>query len=296
MAEASVNGVRIAYQQLGEGPDLVFVHGLAANRAFWYGAYALPLARHFRITLYDLRGHGYSERAASGYSPSEQALDLAGLLDVLKVERCALVGHSFGGAVAIEYACLHPERIERLALLDTKINRLQPHQLLSDSPHLTAFEIEAANRSQRDWHTEQQVGLLFLETLARQRVEGFESTAKDSYTPFGEGGRGSLRNAKQWLDLIDTTGAVPEFSLPGAEADAIARLSMPTLLMYGEHSRCLPTLRALKPLLPQAQIEIVPKGGHFFPLGNRAYTFPRLANFLGVNVAAENVDPAELAG
>jgi pimeloyl-ACP methyl ester carboxylesterase len=58
---------------------------------------------------------------------------------------------------------------------------------------------------------------------------------------------------------------------------------MPMLLMYGEHSRCMPSLRALKALLPKAQVELVPNGGHFFPLGQRAYAFPRIASFLGLS-------------
>ena len=293
MAEATVNGVRIAYQQLGEGPDLVLVHGLAANRAFWYGAYALPLAKFFRITLFDLRGHGYSERPASGYSPSDLAKDLAGLVDHLKIERFSLVGHSFGGTSSLEYACAHQDRLERFAILDSKINRLQDKQLLSDSPYLTAFEIEACERTGHDWQQEPQVGLKFLEVLARQRVAGYESKAADSYKPFGEG-RGALRAAKQWLDLIDSTTALQEFSVHGAMESDIAKLSIPMLLMYGEHSRCSPSLRALKALLPNAQVEIVPNGGHFFPLGHRAYAFPRVAAFLGLSpqAIAELATPA----
>ena len=285
MAEATVNGVRIAYQQLGEGPDLVLVHGLAANRAFWYGAYALPLAKHFRITLFDIRGHGYSERPATGYTPTIMAADLAGLVDDLKIEQFSLVGHSFGGTLSLEYACTHPERVKRLAILDSKINRLQEKQLLSDSPHLTPFEIEACERTGLDWTQEHQVGLKFLEVLARQRVEGFESKAKDTFKPFGEG-RGALRTAKQWLELIENTTAIKDFSVPGVEADAIAKLAMPMLLMYGEHSRCMPSLRAMRSLLPNAQVELVPNGGHFFPLGQRAYAFPRIAAFLGVSPEA----------
>ncbi|MFX6304021.1 hypothetical protein ABTF83_20135, partial [Acinetobacter baumannii] len=77
---------------------------------------------------------------------------------------------------------------------DSKVNRLQERQLLSDSPHLTAFEIEACERTGHEWHQEPQVGLKFLEVLARQRVEGYESKSKDSFTPFGEG-RGALRAA-----------------------------------------------------------------------------------------------------
>lgn len=279
MATALLNGVRIAYQQLGEGPDLVFVHGLAASRAFWFIPYALPLQTHFRITLFDLRGHGYSERAPTGYGVTAMAADLGALLDHLQIARCALIGHSYGGGIALEYTCRHPERIERLALLDTKVNSLQPQQLLSDNEHLTPFEIEATSQSGHDWAREQQIGLLFLEVVARQRLAGVPIRARDEFTPFGDG-RGALRNARQWIELLEQTSAATDFTELGAGAASIAGLDLPLLLMYGEYSRCLPSLRQLRLLQPHAEVTILPAAGHFFPLSHIEETRARCERFL----------------
>ena len=285
MAEAHLNGVDIAYQQMGEGPDLVFVHGLAASRAFWFLHYAVPLSKHFRITLYDLRGHGYSGVPASGYDAVTLSKDLAELIDHLGIESCILIGHSYGGGVALEYAGRHPTRVSQLVIMDTKVNRLQPEQKLSDCPHLSPFEIEVAAKSGHDWDNEKQVGLLFLEVLARWRLQGGESTTRDAYTPFGEG-RGAQRAAKQWISLLDNTGAAPEFILPGLEAAAIAALPMPLLLIYGEHSRCMPTCRALQELLPRAEVELIAQGGHFFPISHAGAVRQRLARFLDITMPA----------
>jgi len=282
MAEAHLNGVDLAYQQMGEGPDLVFVHGLAASRAFWFLHYAVPLSKHFRITLYDLRGHGYSGVPASGYDAVTLSKDLADLIDHLGIESCILVGHSYGGGVALEYAGRHPTRVSKLVIMDTKVNRLQPEQKLSDCPHLSPFEIEVAAKSGHDWDNEKQVGLLFLEVLARWRLQGGESTTRDAFTPFGEG-RGAQRAAKQWISLLDNTGAAPEFVMPGLEAAAIAALPMPLLLIYGEHSRCMPTCRALQQQLPQAEVEVIPQGGHFFPISHARQIQARLGLFLGLS-------------
>jgi pimeloyl-ACP methyl ester carboxylesterase len=287
MAEATLNGVKLAYQQMGEGPDLVMVHGLAASRAFWFLHYAMPLSRHFRITLFDLRGHGYSAVPPSGYDATTMSRDLAALLDHLDIKTCLLVGHSYGGGVALEYAGLHPERVSKLVLMDTKVNRLQPKQMLSDCPHLSPFEIEMAKKSGHDWDNETQVGLLFLEVLARWSLSGGKSDARDAFTPFGEG-RGAQRTAKQWLALLDQTGARAEFVQPGIEAQTIAALPMPLLLIYGEHSRCIPSYHALRQLLPQAESELVAQGGHFFPISHAAPIRRRLSAFLGLELP----DPA----
>ncbi|GAC1633343.1 MAG: hypothetical protein NVS9B10_28590 [Nevskia sp.] len=285
MAEASVNGVTLAWQQFGAGPDLVFVHGLAASRAFWFVQYALPLSQHFRVTLYDLRGHGYSSMPASGYDAVTAAGDLLGLLDHLGIASCALVGHSYGGGVALEFAGRHPERVAKLAVLDSKINALQPTQRLGDSPYLSPFEVEVAARSGHDWDSEPQVGLLFLDVLARQKLDGGGPETRDVFTPFGEG-RGAQRTAKQFVALLDRTSVSRDVVLPGIDAPATAALPMPLLWVYGEWSRCLPTFRALQPLRPAAEFRLVPEGGHFFPISDAPRVIGWLSAFLGVGAPA----------
>lgn len=281
MGETVVAGARLAWQQMGEGPDLVFVHGLAASRAFWFAQYALPLQDHYRCTMYDLRGHGYSERAAAGYSATDLAADLAGLLDELGIARCHLVGHSYGGGVALEYAEANSARVASLCVMDTKVNALQPRQMLADMPYLSPFEIDVAARSGIDWATEEQIGLRFLEVVARLKATSQELPSRDAVTPFGEG-RGAARTARAWVDLIDTPGVREQLLQPGASADELADKlrDTPLLLIYGELSRCLPSCRSLAALLPQAEVEVVTGGGHFFPLSHAASVRPRLEDFL----------------
>lgn len=282
MAEALVNGVRLAWQQLGEGPDLVLVHGLAANRAFWFGQYALPLSRHYRVTLFDLRGHGYSERSERGYSSVDLSHDLEALLDELQIERCHLAGHSYGGGVALEYACRQPQRVASLCVMDTKVNALQPKQMLADMPYLSPFEQEVERRSGIDWSAEEQIGLRYLEVVARFQAGDEKLPTLDAVTPFGEG-RGAKRAARAWLDLVATPGVREELLSAGASADIIReRLrDLPLLLIYGELSRCRPSCHALAELLPRADVEMVAKGGHFFPISHAASVLPRLSAFLG---------------
>ena len=124
MPIATINGVKLNYVQLddGGGPareDLVMVHGLATNMAFWYFRYGLALAKRFRVTLYDLRGHGRSEMPATGYSPAILAADLGGLMDQLRIDKAHLMAHSFGGVVALNFACASPERVRSLVLADS---------------------------------------------------------------------------------------------------------------------------------------------------------------------------------
>ena len=84
MAYADVNGTRIAWQQMGSGPNLVLVHGLAASRAFWF-AHAMQLRAHYTVTLFDLPGHGYSARPDSGYDSASLGRLVLGLMDTLQI-------------------------------------------------------------------------------------------------------------------------------------------------------------------------------------------------------------------
>lgn len=278
MAYADINGARLAWQQLGEGPDLLLVHGLAANRAFWMPV-ALALQSRFRITLFDLRGHGYSSRPANGYRPQDFGLDLLGLMDVLKIERAALVGHSYGGAAALEAAGLAPQRVSHLALLDTRVARLQPLMRLHDCPRISDVERQVAATTDHDWERLPQVGYLFLEAAARMRLAGLPLSARDDFAPFGEG-RGAARAARAWLDLLETTTAREQLDEPGLEAARMAALPMPVLLMDAEFSRCRMSADTLQRILARPLRMTVPGAGHFFPRSHGPWLVEQLLAFL----------------
>lgn len=286
MPYASCNGGQIAYQQLGEGPDVILIHGLAANRAFWYAHFAQVLKRQYRVTLFDLRGHGYSERTLAGYAAQDMALDLAELMAALQIERAHLVGHSYGGGVALELAVMMPQRVSSLCLLDTKINSLQPEQRLNDVAYLSPFEQAVMSVDKQDWAAERHLGLRYIEALARLRVRNELPRAEDGFTPFGDG-RGGLRGARQYLSLLEDTRAEAEFKMSGACQQELADLRVPLLLMYGEHSRCLPSALAMQELNEQARFCLVPRAGHFFPMSHGDLVLRELGQFIGFKAQAE---------
>jgi long-chain acyl-CoA synthetase len=95
----------------------IFLHGFGGQAEQWH--YQLQkFALENRVIALDLRGHGLSDKPNRGYEMTQIQADLDTVLDVLKVsQKFILIGHSFGGAVATEYAVRHPERVERLVLI-----------------------------------------------------------------------------------------------------------------------------------------------------------------------------------
>src|SRR3979409_1371322 len=115
------SGIKLHYQRVGQGPDVVMIHGLTGNLAVWHLKIIPMLMDRFRILTYDLRGHGYSEMPLSGYSATDMAGDLEDLLDALEVEKVELVGHSYGADIALYFALLYPDRVRKVVAIEAAI-------------------------------------------------------------------------------------------------------------------------------------------------------------------------------
>jgi 3-oxoadipate enol-lactonase len=107
-----VDGVPLAYDDVGTGLVVVLLHAGIADRRMWRHQ-VTALRDRYRVLNVDLPGYGDSGLPRDGYANHEA---VAGLLDALDVEQATLVGCSFGGAVALDTALAYPDRVEALAL------------------------------------------------------------------------------------------------------------------------------------------------------------------------------------
>lgn len=113
-----VHGYRRAYRVRGSGPALLLLHGLACDSSTW--ADVIPtLAEHFTVIAPDLLGHGASDKPDADYSLGGYANGMRDLLTVLGIDKVTVVGHSFGGGVAMQFAYQFPDRTERVVLVST---------------------------------------------------------------------------------------------------------------------------------------------------------------------------------
>ncbi|MBV8987644.1 MAG: alpha/beta fold hydrolase [Solirubrobacterales bacterium] len=135
---AVLHGRSVTYMEMGAGPVLLMIHGMAGNYENWQ-AVIEPLARRYTIVAPDLPGHGGSEPGAGDYSLAALAAGLRDLLVALGHDRATLVGHSLGGGVAMQVAYQFPELTERLVLVSS--GGLGPEV----SPVLRAAALPGAN-------------------------------------------------------------------------------------------------------------------------------------------------------
>lgn len=113
-----VGDLRVRYLDWGgDGLPIIALHGLASS-GHWYDLVALLLSGDFRIIAPDQRGHGKTTQACSGYDWPALASDVAGLMDRLGLDRAVVMGHSWGGQVAVAMAAYQPERVSNLVMID----------------------------------------------------------------------------------------------------------------------------------------------------------------------------------
>jgi pimeloyl-ACP methyl ester carboxylesterase len=135
-----VDGQALNVIELGEGPPVVFVHGLAGSWPNWLEQLPVLAERHRVITL-DLPGFGHSPMPAEKITISYYARVLDGLLDTLEVDAAAFVGNSMGGFISAELAIAYPQRAERLVLVSPAgLSTYQHRQAMRVLPWLTRAE------------------------------------------------------------------------------------------------------------------------------------------------------------
>lgn len=109
------NGIRMHYEERGQGEPLVLIMGLGADGPVWED-HVKAYEKHFRCILVDNRGAGRSDKPEGPYSTSMMAHDIAGLMDGLSIESAHISGISMGGCIAQEVAIMYPERVRSLIL------------------------------------------------------------------------------------------------------------------------------------------------------------------------------------
>ena len=114
------DGVKLHYEVAGDGPALILTHGYSSTGEMWAGQIA-PLARHFKVVTWDMRGHGRSDypEDQAAYSEAATVADMAALLDAVGARDAVVGGLSLGGYMSLAFHATHPQRTRGLLIIDT---------------------------------------------------------------------------------------------------------------------------------------------------------------------------------
>lgn len=272
MAKVEVNGVNIHYQVKGEGPDVVLVHGLTSSLAFWYATKVFPvLSKEYRVTAYDLRGHGYSDTTPSGYTSAALAEEMCGLFDKLGIAQARLIGHSYGGSAVLHFAMLFPERTAGAVICDTGFASLRHLRRIDNWPGWQTWKEELPEFGiTPDW-------------FAEADMKGVDTILERSVSIPVQFGlrRGESRDTPRFRKLLTETTVGTDFREPaGMTEERLAQVKPPILAVYGATSPFTNVASYMEKTLPNCAAEVLPGVGHFFLMQETDLFLDRIKPFL----------------
>lgn len=222
-----VDGLRLHVRGVGapDAPPLVLLHGIMGHAREW-DPVVDALAGAWRVLAIDQRGHGRSDHA-DDYAVEPMAADVLGVLDAVGVRSAAVVGHSMGGMVGLVLAADHPDRVSRLALLDIAPDSVTPEAAagLADwMATLARTSYDSTAEALAEWMAGDPYATevhmrRYVEHCLRRRPDGrlvwrFDGARLGRFVTDG------VRSEQLW--------------------DAAERLSLPLVLVRGEHSPFVP--------------------------------------------------------
>jgi pimeloyl-ACP methyl ester carboxylesterase len=277
MPKLVANGLNFHFQQTGDGPDVLLIHGVTGDLSIWFLCEAMGiLGRTFRVTAYDLRGHGYSDVPSDGYTSADQARDVMAIMDALDIERAMLLGHSFGAVIAMHAAVIYPARVDALVLSDPCFPALRHLEDVSRWGHWQNFREEAAQAgvtlSDEHWYD---LARFFDQVLHLdgERLLRFRQAV-------------GLPGFNRLLRLADTTCGHDAKVPAGLTEELIQSVTKPVLGIFGEHSPFLATADYLSEHLVDCESKRVPGAKHRAPEENSAAFVEIVNQFLTDQQAA----------
>jgi pimeloyl-ACP methyl ester carboxylesterase len=252
----TIHGHRRAFIRTGTGPALLLLHGLGCDHTTWLPVVA-ALSRRYTVIAPDLLGHGLSAKPRADYSLGGYANGMRDLLTVLGVDRVTVVGHSFGGGVAMQFAYQFPERTERMVLV---------------APGGLGPEVNPAVRAITLPGFHQAMSLVTLPGLRQLTVTGLRALSASGVPP--------ARDLDEVADIVDSfkdprarrairhvVSAVVDWRgqiVTMADRAYLTR-SMPMCVVWGTEDSVIPVRHAavVAELAPGATVEVIEDAGHF---------------------------------
>ena len=248
------------WESMGNGSNLVLVHGLGLNRHLWRWQ-APALAKRYRVITYDLIGHGESGKQPSPHSIDDFVTQLRALVDELGLDGFGLVGFSLGGLIAQAFALAHPAHVRALAILHAAHDRTDAER--------------SAVAARADCAEEHGPKHVVAAALERWFTPGFALQRPDLIAQF-----------RMWIEANDGPSFAAAYRVL-AEADsglaqAIGYIQCPTLVLTGSKDRGNSPQMAqrMAQLIPNAECHILPGLRHMALVEEPQSTLIPLLSFL----------------
>ena len=274
MSYAIVNDVKISYRVYGTGFPVIFIHGYGAKKEIWKPQVS-EISKSFKVITFDIRGTGESDRPNMPYTMQMLSEDVSGLMNFLKIKKAHIIGRSFGGMIAQNFALLYPEKVERLVLIATNYGR----------PDTDWVEIPKTGR------------LTEVETLKHDPLKAFKEKSKWVFhikfrKQLEANPKKKFYDAFSMEDLIKESTvnpSRPQDIINQAEAmkthytlESLSKIQCRTFLIAASHDRQTPVsvMNEINERIPNSEIKVIQEAGHFMTLSRAPEVNKMILDFL----------------
>ncbi len=258
-------GIDTNYHDQGQGPAVLFIHGSGPGVSAWANwRLTIPaLSASYRVIAPDMAGFGFSERPKDvEYRKETWVRQAVGLLDALGIEKAHVVGNSFGGAIALALAILHPERVGRLALMGA-----------AGVPFPITPGLDAVWGYEPSFAAMRQLLDVFAHDRALVNDELAELRYRASIRPGFQDSFAAMFPAprQRWVDALAS---------PEADVRAVPH---ETLIIHGRDDKVIPLSNSLTLLdwIERSQLHVFGRCGHWVQIEHAARFAKLLDGFFG---------------
>jgi pimeloyl-ACP methyl ester carboxylesterase len=268
MAYVSVGGVRLFYEEAGQGLPLVFVHEFAGDSQSWAPQLCF-FARRYRAIAFNARGYPPSDVPddVSAYSQAQAAADITGVLDGLGIAKAHVCGLSMGGYAALHFGLTYPERALSVTIAGAGYGSGTDRETFRKDTEMIARRFDEDGMAKvTEFYSRGPTRVQFIEKDPRGWQEFHDRLAAGS----ARGHALTLRGVQMERPSVFDLG------------EQMTRCDVPALVMTGdEDDPCLEAGIFMKRKLPRSGLVVLPKAGHAINIEEPAAFNAALLDFLG---------------
>ena len=270
--EINTNGTTLHVRVGGKGPAIVMLHGFADTGDMWAPAAAVLVKNH-RVVVPDLRGMGLSAHPDMGYTKKNQAVDIAGVMDALNIDKADLVTHDIGNMVGYALAAQYSARITKWVVIDAPLPGIGNWEEIKQSPLLWHFNFRGPDEERLVAGRERIYLDRFYNELSADPKKIDEATRQHYAALYAR--------PHAMHDAFEQFGAFNQDAIDNKALLAKGgKLAMPVLAVGAEKSFGTAEADTLRFVATNVTVGIVPGSGHWVMEENPEATTALIVNFL----------------
>lgn len=265
------NGTSLYVRVSGQGPAVVLLHGFADTGDMW-ALLAAMLVKNHTVIVPDLRGMGLSDHPDTGYTKKNQALDIVGVMDALKVQKADLVTHDIGNMVGYALAAQFPARITRWVVIDAPLPGIGDWDNIIRSPLLWHFNFRGPDMERLVQGRER----IYLDRFWNELSADPKSIDEETRQHYAA----LYARPHAMHDAFEQFGAFNQDAIDNKALLAKGKITMPVLAIGAEKSFGTAQADVLRFVASNVMGGIVPDSGHWIMEENPQATINLITEFL----------------